>query len=34
MGILYRVADSKGGLKGEGVFLRVYCIVSRILRVF
>ena len=31
--ILYPVAVSKGVLSGEGVLLRVYCIVSRIPRV-
>ena len=33
-GILYRVADTKGVLRGGGGGLRVYCIVSRIPRVF
>ena len=33
MGILYRFADTKGSLRGEGLLLRVYCIVSRIPRV-
>ena len=32
-GILYRVADTKAVLREEGVLLRVYCILSRILRV-
>ena len=32
--IMYRFADTKGGLKGEGLLLKVYCIVSRIPRMF
>ena len=31
--ILYSVADTKGGVRREGVLLRVYCIVSIIPRV-
>ena len=33
-GLLYRVAGSKGSLREEWVLLRIYCIVSRIPRVF
>ena len=31
---MYRVADTKGGLKEERLLLIVYCIVSRLPRVF
>ena len=32
-GILYSVEDTKGGVRREGVLLRVYCTVSIITRV-
>ena len=32
-GILYSVANTKGVLKGEGILLKIFCIVSRIPRV-
>ena len=32
-GILYSVTDTKGGVRREGVLLRVYCTVSIITRV-
>ena len=31
---MYRVADTKGSLRGEGVLLRICCIVPRLPMVF